>query len=95
MAVKALIDTLGPECLVPSALVFGEFTSTGIYTDGTADPRASLERRAHIATTARKEMEQHMDKLRVHGAQCHAVLPSSNTLLNVGQKVFVWSERQV
>lgn len=95
MALKALNDTLCPEGLVPSGIVFGEFPSTLIYTDGTAYPRASLESRAHIATAARKEMEQHMAKLKVNRALGHAVPPSSDILLNVGQNVLVWRERQV
>ena len=95
MSVKALNDTLGPEGLVPSALVFGEYPSTRLYTDGAADPRASLESRARLATAARKEMERHMASVRIKRALRHSVPPSADVALNVGQKVLVWREKQV
>ena len=54
-AVKAFNDTLGPDGLVPSALVFGEFPSP-IVTSETRHPRATIESRAEIANMAQKEM---------------------------------------
>jgi len=59
LAVKGMNDTLGPEGLVRSALVFGSMPSLAML-GSTPDPRATLEDRAAIANSARKSMEQHM-----------------------------------
>ena len=60
-------DTLGPEGLVPSALVFGE--SPKVYTKSeTPDERAVPAIRAKLAHTARSQMAKHMAELRVKRA---------------------------
>ena len=64
-------DTLGPEGLVPSALVPGEFPQI-VTRSETAHPRATLESRAAVAAAARQEMEQQMAKLRVKHILLHA-----------------------
>lgn len=53
---KTTDDTLGPECLVPSALVFGEFSKAYSRSE-TQSERASLEERARLAIHAQPEME--------------------------------------
>ena len=71
-SVKAMNDTLGPEGLVPSAFVFGEFPK--VFTPAEEPhPRATVESRAAIASRARREMEQHMAKLRIRRALHHAI----------------------
>ena len=52
-AVKGMNDTLRPEGLVQSALVFGEFPQAYIKTE-TPEPRPSLIKRSKIGSIARK-----------------------------------------
>ena len=59
LAVKAMSDTLGPEGLVPSALVFGEFSPVFTRSE-MRHARATLESRAALVALAREEMEKHM-----------------------------------
>lgn len=69
-SVNAMNDTLGPEGLVPSALVFGEFPK--VHTRSEApDQRASAANQAKIANAARFEMQNHMSSLRVSRALKH------------------------
>ena len=90
-AVKALNDTLGPEGLVPSALVFGEFPSA--YTT-TEYPRArkTLESRALVANAARRDMEKQMAQVRVQRALRHATPAASSMNVQEGHEVLVWRE---
>lgn len=55
ISVKAMNDTLGPEGLVPSALVFGEFPKFVTKSEVPRE-RSILESRAEMATLVRKEM---------------------------------------
>lgn len=64
ISVKALNDTVGPEGLVPSALVVGEYPSTRVF-DEPPVPRVTLQPRTVIGTQARRAMEQEMARLRV------------------------------
>ena len=65
LSVKAMNDTLGPEGLVPSALVFGEFPK--LRTKGSKPtPRATLLSRKAVAETARKEMEKQITKMKIN-----------------------------
>ena len=93
-AVKALNDTLGPDGLVPSALVFGEFPSP-IVTSETRHTRSTIESRAGIASMARKEMEKEIASVRVRRALRHATLPAADATFEVCQDVLVWRERRV
>lgn len=61
-AVKAMNDTLGPEGLVPSALVFGEFPSLRSF-EGPIIPRPSLSEKALIAQEARRLMSKHLAQM--------------------------------
>ena len=94
LAVKAMNDTLGPEGLVPSALVFGEFPQVVMRSE-TAHPRATLESRAAVATAARQEMEEQMAKLRVKRALHHATPNAVHQTYQPGDQVLVWREKQV
>lgn len=89
MALKAMNDTLGPEGLVPSALVFGEYPSLRVFGE-TPQPRATLEARAILAKEDRKEMEQQMASLRVKRALKYRVPPAGDQVLEIGQKVLMW-----
>ena len=93
-AVKALNDTLEPDGIVPSALVFGEFPSP--YTvSATRHLRALLESRAEVANMARREMEKGLATARVKRGLRHAVPQAENNTLEVGHEVLVWREGMV
>ena len=93
-AVKGMNDTLGPEGLVPSALVFGEFPPAYTKTE-VPKARPSLSLRAEIANTARKEMNEHMAKLRVNRALKHKAASSTDSIFTPGDEVLVWREKIV
>ena len=89
---KALSDTLGPEGLVPSALVFGEFPSP--YTGSeTPKSRLSLEARARAANSARREMEQEMAKVRIKRDLHYPVRSAARFTLCEGDVVLVLRKR--
>lgn len=94
MSVKAMNDTLGPEGLVPSALVFGEYPSLRVFGE-TPQPKATVAARAILAKEARREMEQHMARLRIKRALKHNVPRAADIVYEVGQKVLVWREKAV
>ena len=64
LSVKAMNDTLGPEGLVPTVLVFGEHPHP-ITAKEIPPPRIVNASRARIAVVARIEMEKHMANVRV------------------------------
>lgn len=86
-AVKAMNDTLGPEGLVPSALVFGEFPQINTRSEPRAD-RSTL-RRAEVANLARPEISERMAELRLKRGLHHAVPPSRDRIYQPGDKVLV------
>ena len=94
-AVKSMNDTLGPEGIVPCALVIGEFPRA--YTKIEQLPeRPSLAERAQIANTARKEMLKIMSELRVKRALKHKVSESANAIFQPGDDdVLVRREKNV
>ena len=94
IAVKAMNDSLGPEGLVPSALVFGEYPSVHTKSE-VPSPRAALISRAEVANAARKEMEQIMARMRVQRALKHATPISADRAFEVGSEVLVWRENTV
>ena len=87
-------DTLGPEGLVPSALVFGEFPP--VYTRSeTPALRATILERAEIAHTARREMEKHMARLRINRALQRRTPAAADRSYKPGDHVLVWREKLV
>ena len=94
VAVFAMNNTLGPEGVVPSVLVFGESPSLRTLHEAPI-PKATLLDRARIANTARKEMEHHMARLRVQRALRHRVPRSTDVIFQPGDKVLVWREHIV
>lgn len=87
-------DTLGPEGIVPSVLVFGEYLPV-FTTSERPTSRSPGHLRAKIATEARIEMEKHMGKARIARALKHAVPPSADRPLSPGDQVLVWRENIV
>lgn len=94
ISVKAINDTLGPECFVTSSLVFGEFPQAFTVSED-RNPRPFNSERAKIANYARNQMEIIMANLRVRRAMTHAVPPSSSKLYDVGDKVLIWREKLI
>ena len=88
LSVKAMNDTLGPEGLIPSGFVFGEFPK--IRKQGSKPtPRATLLSRKAVAETARKEMEKHIAKMKINRALNHMVPKAANRSYQPGDKVLV------
>ena len=94
IAVKAINDTLGPEGIVPSALVFGEFPSIRNFL-GPKVPRATLAERAEVALEARKLMSKHMAMTKVRRALTHQMPSAANHTYAPGDKVLVFREKVI
>ena len=94
LTVKAVNDTLRPNGVVPSTLVFGEHPPVFTRSEN-QKRRPTLDERAKIAFEARNEMEQHMAKLRIDRALPHAVPPAANVTYERNDEVLVWREKQV
>lgn len=95
LATKALNDTLGPEGLVPSALVFGDLPRLQLASTSPPQPRPTTDERASLADIARTEMATIMAKLRIQRAFRHQTPPSSDHTYNPGDQVLVWREKQI
>lgn len=72
---KAMNDTLTPESLVPSALVFRELLQIRNKSEIRKE-RRFLQERSGIAAVARKEISGRMAELRDRRAVNHTVTPS-------------------
>ena len=94
MSVKAMNDTLGPEGIVPSALVFGEYPPLRSAGDSVV-PRPDLATRASVASQARADMSKIMARLRIQRALRHNVPPAASVSYQPGDKVLVWRERLI
>ncbi len=87
-------DALGPECLVPSSLVYGEYPK--VYTPPeTLQPRPMTEERASILQSARAEMQRHMANARVTRALKHAVPSAADQSFQPHDMVLVWRDNTV
>lgn len=93
-SVKAMNDTLGPEGLVPSALVFGEFPRVFTKSE-TPSERLTLKERASIAQSARKEMGKIMAEMRVRRGLHHRIPSAADRFYQPGDNVLVWRENIV
>ena len=83
--------TQGPKGLVRSALVFVEYPQ--IYTKSEVKlERATVVSRAAMATSARKEMEVQMAKLRYRRALYYIVPPAADLIYQPEDKVLLWRE---
>ena len=94
LAIKAVNDTLGPEGIVPSALVFGEFPSLHSFL-GPMVPRPTLAERAFAAQEARRHMSKHMAAIKIERSLKHRTPSAANSTYQAGDKVFVWGEKIV
>ena len=94
LSIKAMNDTLGPEGIMPSTLVFGEFPSLRAY-QGPVIPRPTLAERAQAALSARRYVCQNLAKTRVQRALKHNAPPGTDRTYQPGEKVLVWPEKIV
>ena len=88
-AIKGINDTMGPEGLVPSLLVFGVVPS---FPTVHAELPAQKERLAAL-DAARKEMETVTSELRVQQALRSKLPPASKYHVEPGDNVLVYRER--
>lgn len=88
LAVEAMNDTLRPEGVVSSALVFGEHPQVRTASECFV-PSANLRERVKVATLARKDMGKQMAALRVGRTLRHAVPPSSDRTYESEDQVLV------
>ena len=94
LATKAINDTLGPEGIVPSSLVFGEFPILrSLY--GPIFTRPTLAECARTALDARRLMSRHLAQAKVTRAQRHNTPPATNATYQTGDLVLVWREKVV
>lgn len=94
LAVKSMNDSLGPEGLVPSLLVFGEYPKVATRSE-IPTTKLTLGERSKVAVIARKEMERIMAQMRVSRALKHAVPPATLEDFKAGQNVLVWREKLI
>ena len=93
-AVKGMNDTLGPEGIVPSLLVFGEYPQA--FTRSEVRPnRPTADKRVKIANDARAEMAKYMAKVKVARVLKHRIPPAADIVLEPGDPVLVWRENVV
>jgi hypothetical protein len=89
LSIKAMNDRMGPECLVPSLLVFGvlpRFPATQTSPPNQNDRMEAL-------STARSEMETITSELRLAVAMHRNVPPAASLELKVDQPVLVYREK--
>ena len=94
LSVQAMNDTVGPEGLMPSALVFGEYPSVSVPPEP-IPPRAITASRVKLMDTARREMTTHMAQVRINSALKHAIPAAANQVYEDNQKVLVWREKKI
>ena len=87
-------DTLGPERIVPSSFVVGDFPSLRSFT-GPAIPWPALAERPEIALEARRYFEQHLAQSKVNRALRHKAPSATDLVYQPGDKVLVWRAEQV
>ena len=87
-------DSLGPEDIVPSALVFGEFPSLRTF-QGPVIPHSTLAERAEVALKARRYISRHFADNKIQRDLQHNTLPAADRDYSPGDKVLIWWEKQV
>ena len=87
-------DNFGPEGLVPSALVFGEFACLRSFS-GSVITRPSLAERSLAAQDARRAIGKHLAQVRIKRALRFQTLQASDLTYQPGDKVLVWREKLV
>ena len=94
MDMKACNDSLGPEGIVPSALVIGTYPSIRSFI-GPKLPKQTLTKRAEIAETARKQMAKEMAKVELRRARKHKTQASADRNYAPGDKILFWRKKIV
>ena len=94
ISTKAINDTLGPEGIVPSALMFGEFPSIRAFI-GPKFPRATLAEREIAAQKARKLMSKHLAPVKIKRAERYRTPRATDHVYQPGDQVLVWMEKQI
>lgn len=89
LSVKAMNNTIGPECLVPSALLFSEYSQVRTRAEVPAS-RPELANCATIAASLRTEITKHMAKIRVQRALLHATSTAGDKSFSPGDQFLVW-----
>lgn len=90
IAVKAMNDTMGPEGLVPSMLVFG--TLPRLSPHSTTLP--NHVDRMHAMEVARLEMTNITAKIKLQRALRSKLPPATKYLVNTGDQVYVQNEKE-
>ena len=91
LSVKALNDTAGPDGLVPSALLFGEFPR--LVMPSAYGTRPTTDERSSVALLARREMKLIMDKQRIARAMRHNTPKATDNVYESGDQILVWREK--
>ena len=94
LSLKARNDTLGPEGIVTSSLVFGESPSLRSF-NGPVLPRATLADRALETQNARRLMSIHLAESRVKPALRHHTPQAADIVYQPGDKALVWREKLI
>ena len=94
LLVNAMNDTLRPEGLVPSTLIFREFTEIRTQGSKPTTRATRLSTKAEVET-ARKDMEKHIAKMKINRALNHIVHKAASKSYQPGDKVLVWPEKVV
>lgn len=89
-AVKGLNDSMGPNGLVPSLLIFGTLQSFPMTTANTTEQKVSIE----MMQTARSEVAQIRAEQRIATAIKAKVPPSAKFRLKQGDIVMAYSEAE-
>lgn len=86
-------DTLGPDGLVPSAMVFGDFPQVYIRSEL---PRqlSVIAEIAQAASIAQQKMKERMAELKLKRAPHNAVPPAFERRSEPVDKVLVWREKK-
>lgn len=92
--INEMNDTIGPNGLVPSALVFGKYPSTRIFDDPIQE-RPNLSSRSELSLLAQPKMSRIIAKLRVNRGLRHTLSPSVDTYFEPGDQFSVWREKQI
>lgn len=94
IAVNALIETLGPNGVVLSALVFGDYQSIRSF-DKPRLPSLKLAERATSAQRARNLMTSHMANTKVTSTLKHNTPPAADLIYALGDRALVWRKRKL
>ena len=81
LCVKAMNDTIGPEGLAPSSLVFGEMPSVRMINEPLIQ-KSKLSERNQAAMEARKEMVSSMEKIRIKRGTTHNVSAPADKIVH-------------